>query len=397
MSEINTDKALDKSASRKAVWIRRLWGLLPVFILMALILILGGMVGAKKEAIEAARKAEMKRVEEKINVVTLGLKPGTIRDKMNLPGMVKAWADLKVMSEVRGKAISIPVDDGDKVKKGDLLVRIDDRDYQNNLKANQAVADAAEANLIRIKNLYEQELATQSQYDLALAEAQSVRASLDSAHLSVDRCSIRAPFAGMVNRVVIEEGQLVNPSDLVVELVDIDRVKVVVGVPESDIAKVKQIEQFDVRIAAIADVADISNSSNSDEPIRARRLAVSAKASPQAHLYTLELAIDNKDNHILPDMFARVEIVKDAVEDALRIPLYAVISQGDGNHVYIADAENRARKQPITLGIQEGWLVEAKTGLKVDDKLIVVGQRSVSDNQLLSVVRSSDKIEDVVR
>ena len=110
-----------------------------------------------------------------------------------------------------------------------------------------------------------------------------------------------------------------------------------------------------------------------------------------ARLYNLELAIENASGEILPDMFARVDILKREIPDSISVPLYSLISINNQNIAYITE-DNTAYAKKVELGIQEGWLVEIKSGLKKGDRLIAVGQRDVSDGQKVKVVRTITNI-----
>ena len=104
----------------------------------------------------------------------------------------------------------------------------------------------------------------------------------------------------------------------------------------------------------------------------------------------------NPEGDILPDMFTRVDIVKQDIPDALVAPLYTVITRNDKTLVYVV-SDGKAMKREVTLGIQEGWRVQIKSGLFPEDLLIVMGHRSVAENQPVQVVRAVDFPEDIAK
>ena len=95
----------------------------------------------------------------------------------------------------------------------------------------------------------------------------------------------------------------------------------------------------------------------------------------------------NPDGHILPGMFARVELVKRVFEGALAIPLYAVITQGEERFVYV-DKDGRAEKRQVDLGVLAGWQVQVKAGLEAGERVIVVGHRMLDDGQAVEVIKN---------
>lgn len=366
-------------------WIRRIWGALPLILFFILIWILGEAVTSRKEALEAAKLAEMRKDTPAINVITMPLKPIAIRDRINLPGTIEPWIELQVRAEVRGQVVSKKLDKGAHVKKGDVICRIDIRDYENELQAAKASYDAALSSKKRIKKLYAEELATQSQLDDVIAQVDSLKARMDIAKLNLERCTIRSQITGIVNQLYFEAGQYINVSDPVADVLQLDPVKVSIGIPESDVNAVRQVTDYQVRIEALG-----------SSVFKGKKHFLSSAADPMARLYNLELVIENPDGKILPDMFARVEIVKKEVQDALVVPLYAVISLKERKLVYV-NQNNEARSREVMLGLQEGWRVAVTEGLKAGDQVIVVGQRSVNDGQPVNVIRTVTELEELAR
>ena len=110
----------------------------------------------------------------------------------------------------------------------------------------------------------------------------------------------------------------------------------------------------------------------------------------------MEVAIENPDGEILPDMFTRVKIVKRKVEDGLAIPLFSISNNKGSKAVYIAN-EGIARLVPIKTGIQEGWRVQAKEGLNPGAKVIVVGHKDVKDGTAVNVLRTVSDPEEIMQ
>jgi len=326
---------------------------------------------------EMNRKGEKTmQTRQSVNVVALELIPSTIRDRINLPGVIEPWIRLDILAEVRGKVIKKIVKEGATIKKDDIIAVLDSRDYEHAYKSAKASYQAAIASKERLSELFKKQLATLSQLDSAIAQAENYKAQMDTAALNVERCTIRSPISGTVNRLFFEEGKYLNLSDKVSEILQTDKLKVKVGIPESDVDSVSKLESFDVEIDALE-----------KKTVRASKHFISKTTDSMARLYSLELMIDNASGEILPDMFARVDILKRVVPDAIAVPLYSLISINNQNIAYITEG-NTAYARKVELGIQEGWLVEIKSGLKKGDRLIAVGQRDVSDGQKVKVIRT---------
>ena len=241
------------------------------------------------------------------------------------------------------------------------------------------------AQLNRLKELYKEQLATREQLDNVTAQMKRLKAAMDNAALNLERCDIRAPINGVVNQIYIEKGQYLSTSDKVAEILQMDRVKVEVGIPESDVDAVRRVDDYQVRIDAL-----------DGKIYSAKKHFLSNTADAMARLYNLDLMIENTTGEILPDMFARIEIVKQEVSEGISIPLYAVISRGETNIVYVVNSE-KAHRREVELGLQEGWMVQITKGLKSGDKVIVVGHRDVNDEQPVNVVRTVQDPQDVIK
>lgn len=351
---------------------------LPLLVLLVLILIAVGL-GAKVKN-EQSRLLEEKSnavIQERppVNVVEQELVPGIIRDRMNLPGMVEPWENLGILAEVRGLVEEVLVEEGSHVKQGDLIARLDAGDYENRRNSIKAAYNLALINLKRLSGLHEQEIIAQSRYDSVKAEVESLEADLATAELQLKRCFIKSSIAGIVNELPAKKGLYLAVGDPVATVLDIERLKVIVGIPESDVDAVRKIDRFEITIEALG-----------NKEITGTKYYLAIAPESLAQVYRLELEVENKLEEILPGMFARVEIIKQEFPDALAIPLYAVISRDKKHYVYVEE-NNVAKLQEVKLGILDGWQIQIIEGLKPGGKVIVVGQRSVDEGQRLNVVK----------
>ncbi|MDM8524577.1 efflux RND transporter periplasmic adaptor subunit [Desulfococcaceae bacterium HSG8] len=383
------DKNSSDKESFKRKWLRRIWGLLPKFFLIIFLIfivtMLSGRIQTQSEKLEAEKKAQMGQEQPDVNVVTLELVPSPIRDRISLPGTTEPWVKLEILAEVSGKVIKEGVLEGDTVKAGDVIATLDSRDYRNAFNSAKASYETARSSRNRLRKLHKEQLTSRSQLDDSVAQVENYKAAMDTASLNLERCTIRAPFSGFINRVYIDKGQYLAVSDPVSEILQIDRVKVVVGIPESDVDAVRKLEDFDVRIDAL-----------NEKRFRAKKHFLSRTADDTARLYRLELMLDNPEGEILPDMFTRVEIVKKEIKESLSIPLYAVISRNEENIVYVVN-DKEVHSRAVELGLQEGWRIEATSGLTAGEHVVVVGHRGVNDGQKVNVVRSVRDSADIVK
>jgi len=379
---------LFKPKKKERKWLERIWGGLPTLFLISMlvvIIMLFSRIQSESKILEEAKKSQLRQKQPDVNVVTLELVPSVIRDRISLPGIVEAWVKLDVLTEVGGKVLKKEVEEGNAVKKGDIIAVLDSRDYQNAFNSVKASYETAVSSLNRFQKLHKEQLAPRSQLDEAVAQAENHKAAKDTAALNLERCTLRAPISGIINRLYIDNGQYLSASDRVVEILQMEQVKIKVGIPESDVDAVRNLEDFNVTIDAL-----------NGKVFPAKKHFLSRTADATARLYGLDLALDNSSGEILPDMFARVEIIKKEAPASLSIPLYAVISRNNENIVYVVK-EGKSYLRAVELGLQEGWRIQVTEGLEAGEHVIVVGHRSVNDDQTVNVVRSVTNPKEIIR
>jgi len=357
------------------VTLRKFLPLILLLVLIIIIIVLGAMVNGEKGRLLEEKSNAVIQERPPVNVVEQELIPYMLRERLNLPGMVEPWESLVVLAEVRGMVEEVLVEEGHHVKEGDLIARIDTSDYENKINSIKAAYNLALLNLKRLSGLLKQEIISQSEIDSVKAEAQSLEANLAVAEVQLKRCYIRASISGIVNELPAKKGLYLAVGDPVATVLDIERLKVVVGIPETDVNAVRKIKRVEITIEAL-----------DNKKITGTKYFLAVAPESQAQVYRLELEVENKSEEILPGMFARVEIIKQEFPGALSIPLYAVISRDNKHYVYLEE-ENVAKSRKITLGILDGWQIQVTEGLKPGEKVIVVGQRSVDEGQRVNVVQ----------
>ncbi len=199
----------------------RIWRMLPSLLLVFLIVLvvtLGLWISSVSKQKAAERLEAIRKSRPPVNVVVLEVEPRPIRDTLNLPAMVEAWVDLEVLAEVRGQVVDVPVKEGEMVKKGQVIARIDSRDYRNALDSVLADYDRAKKNLARMEQLYREEIIPRDRYDEAVAAEGRLKAAVKNARLSLERTSITAPISGRINRLDAKVGLYLNGMDPVAQV-----------------------------------------------------------------------------------------------------------------------------------------------------------------------------------
>jgi membrane fusion protein (multidrug efflux system) len=366
-----------------------LWKCIPIIsvvLMIALVILpLGKKISAQKADLAKKQSLQIKEARPATNVITMEMLPDMIEEKISLPGVAKPWISLKLASEVQGKIDTKKTREGARVKKGDILAIIDKRDYQNYYNSALASHETAKTTKKRFAALSKKQFVTQSQLDDADARVKTTKAAMDTAKLNLDRCTIRSPMEGIVDRVYIERGGFLSVGDPVATILKIDRLKIEVGIPESDVAAVRKLFTFDMTIDALG-----------GRSYRGKYHYLFKTTDSMARLYNLEIEVDNSDLQILPGMFARVAIVKNHDPKGLAVPIYSLVTLNKRVGVFV-EKENIVHFRPITTGYLDGWKTQVQEGLSPGEKVVVVGHKIIEDGETVTVTKNILKMEELIQ
>jgi membrane fusion protein (multidrug efflux system) len=362
-----------------------LWRNFPRFLLLFLVVLAIVMAFAileRKDTLVALNSNAVTGERSTVNVVLLSLSPTEMRDSINLPGSIEPWVELNLKAKIRGTVEQVLVSEGDDVKEGQALCRLESADYRIAWDRAKAAYELSLANFKREKSLFERKVIPGAQLEVRETAMQTAKSDLENAQLNYSRCTITAPMAGVVRTLNVKVGHLLNSGDPVGQILAIDRLKAVVGIPESDITAVSGLDTVDITIQAL-----------NNRVITAKKHFLSSSPESVARLYRLELVIDNPGRDILPGMFFRADVVKKRLQNTIAVPFYSVISRNDERFVFV-EKDGVALKRKVALGIMEKWMVQVTEGLVPGDRLVVEGHRELENAQKINVVKVMTGIGD---
>ncbi|MBI2571774.1 MAG: efflux RND transporter periplasmic adaptor subunit [Candidatus Schekmanbacteria bacterium] len=379
------------SPHRAAAMVWELIGLAIVVVVAVLVVTsIGAAIQSKSAhlAEETAAAAATRSAAVPANVAVTTLKPMLVRDVIHLPGVLQAVDEVTVAAQTAGpivKTASTPIDEGTYVRAGMPIIQIDPRDCELAVARAKSAHDLARENLERARSLATGNIQSQSALDAALAPFTDSAAALAAAELDRDRCTVRSPIDGFVDRVYPKAGEFVDRGERLATIVNIDTVKVQVGIPERDIAAVTNLRSAEVVVKAAGDGRRFTG----------RRTYLSTRPAENTLVYLLVLYVDNPSRVLRPGMFADVEVVRAERPDGIMAPLFAVVARGDDQYAFVAEPAGDgfvARRKKVEIGIIQGRSVEIRAGLGAGDRLVVLGQRSVEDGQLVAVTRDVNDV-----
>jgi len=272
-----------------------------------------------------------------------------------------------VSPEIAGRIDRLPFVEGDKVEAGDLLVQLDAAILKAELDKAQSDLTLAEANRSRAMTLAKQGTGTLRARDEAVAAYRAAQANVVLAKARLDKTTITAPLSGVIGVRSVSVGAYVSPGQHIVELVDIDPIKVNFRVPELALPSLRTGQAVRVSVDALPGQVFDGEIYVIDPIVDANGRAIRLRAR-----------IANPDGRLSPGLFARVQIEVARRENAILIPESAVFADGQARYVYRV-VEERAVQTEIELGQRRPGEVEVRTGLDHDAIVVTAGHQKIRD------------------
>ncbi|HEY7393553.1 MAG TPA: efflux RND transporter periplasmic adaptor subunit, partial [Gemmatimonadaceae bacterium] len=289
-------------------------------------------------------------------------------------GIVHANTTVDVAFLVAGKVVAVGPDEGQTVRAGQEIAAVDPTDYRLALDQASAQSDRAAHDRDRNRALLATGGIAPADMDHLESGARQSAAAADLAKKRLTDTHLAAPISGIIARRAIEVGTTVAPGQAAFTIVDLDPVRVRVGVPESDIGHVTEGATATVRIPAL------------DTSFAGRVSLIGVAADPATRSYTVEISVPNRARRLRAGMVAEASITTSATRSALMVPAAAVLHDGGVNGttiVYVLDRDNttttRAHARRVTTGVARGDSLEITSGLAVNDRIVVAGQQRLRE------------------
>ena len=310
-------------------------------------------------------------------VTVLTLKKEFFQHTVVLQGTVKTDQNLMLTAEFLGKVKAIYVKEGQSVKKGDLLLSIDDGGLSQNVALLKTQLELAKTIYLRQKRLWDQNIGAEIEYLQAKAAYESQQNSYEQLKKQLDKSSLYAPFSGRIDDVVAEVGQLVSPGmSPLLRLVNLQSMYVDVDVPE------RYYTSIDKGTAATVEIPSF------DYRYQSRVTHKGTHISPGNRTFKVTVAADNKLS-LAPNTISVVKLVDYQKSDALIVPLEVVSENFEGTqYIYVVTDSNKAEKRFIETGLVEGDVVEVISGLNPEDRVIDEGARLVKENENIRITNA---------
>jgi membrane fusion protein (multidrug efflux system) len=365
----------------------------------ALVAVAGGLLLSSCGKDEAETAAETKDAPPQVPVVALRTTDQRLYHEHVAD--IQAERNVEVRAKVRGFLDHIFVDEGKFVKKGQPLFQINPSEYQNQLASAKAAETSAEAEvasarvqLERVQLLVGKNIIAKTETDLAQANlrtAQShvaeARARQRTARLNLDYTLVRAPFDGIINRIPLKVGSLIEDTTLLTTVSDLSQVFAYFEVPESEYLEITRLRQTHPERSR-SDTIALVLADNSRYPYPGYIETSEGEIDENTGSIAFRARFDNPQHLLKHGATGRVRLAN-VVNDALLVPQKAVFEIQDKSYVYIVDANNVAHTRAFVPGNRTGNDYVVKSGLKPGERVVYEGTQAVKDGMKV-VPRKAD-------
>lgn len=321
-----------------------------------------------------------------VTVAAVARQPMPVR--LDTIGTVQTIANVSVKSRIDGVITDVLIQDGQYVKTGDVMFKLDDRAAKAQLEQYRAQLDNAKADVARYKPLVSQEFISRQQYDTAVANQDMLQAQVDNFAAQLSYETITAPIDGRVGTITIKTGNSIKAND--VPLVTINQVTpIYVGftLPQSELPGIRDaMHDGDVAVTAIA-------AGDSGAPVAGKIAFFDNTIDTNSGTIAVKAVFDNAQERLWPGEFVNVSVTERTDPDAITVPQAAVLIGQNTTYVYVIKDDSTAEMRPVKVARTVDGISVIADGLNPGERVATDGQLRLTTGSRVDIRSSSDKPE----
>lgn len=295
-----------------------------------------------------------------LNVSGFLIKPSNMSELINGNGTLKPDEEVELSFETSGKIVSINFTEGTRVKKGDLLAKINDRPLQAQLQKLQAQKKLVEEKEFRQRSLLDKDAISQESYDQIVTELQTIEADINLINARISETELRAPFDGIIGLRGLSEGTYASPSIKIAHLIKMSPIKLEFSIPE------RYMDEVNIGYPVTFKV------DGSNTIYQANVYAVDPKIERNTGSILIKALYPNKNEELKSGRYASVTLLLSKLDNTIAIPTEALVPEMEGELVYVY-RKGRATVVRVNTGLRTESLIQITSGLKFGDTLLTSG------------------------
>jgi len=320
----------------------------------------------------ADRRQSSGRGGDVIEVRAYQVKPEDVENEILATGSILANESVELTSEISGRVTRINFREGSRVRKGDLLLQINDADLQAQFNRASAQLKLAQDTEARQKKQLAIEAISQEEYEAALNRLNTAKADVQLIQAQIDKARIQAPFDGVIGLRSVSEGAYLNAGSRIATLVSINPVKIDFAVPERYQSLLTKEQPVLFRVQG------------ESEEYSGRIYAVEPQIDTDIRSVRCRALCPNPDGRIKPGAFAQVRITLQKLEDALMIPTESLIPDAQNQSVFVV-RNGKALSTTVVIGLRTADKVQIVSGLAAGDTVMTTGLLQVRPGSVIKV------------
>lgn len=303
------------------------------------------------------------------------VKPQPVQEKIVSTGTIAADKDIELRSEAAGRIVGIYFKEGSALRKGTLLLKLNDADLQAQLAKTQAGLALAQEREKRQKTLLDKAMISKEDYETAARDLASTQADVQLINAQIDKATLYAPFDGVIGLRTVDEGAYITAGTKIANLVSLKPLKIEFAVPERFVGRISpgSVLTYTIEGSSMLYEATVK--------------ALEPKIDESTRTIMVSAFCTNADRQVIPGSFAKVNMIVRENAAALLVPSEALVPDAQGYKVYIVK-DSTVSALPVTTGIRTERAVEIVKGLNNGDAVIVSGVLSVRPGMAVYVRKS---------
>lgn len=322
------------------------------------------------------QKIDNEKVKDKSDSLLVNIKKIEFqnnKESLNYSGTIEAETTIPLTFQNGGTIAAVYVNEGDYVKKGQLLAMVDKRNMQNAVNSAQAQYDRAMDAKNRLESVYTAGSLAEIKWVEIESKVKQAESNLNICKKNLQNCEMRAPTNGYIGKRNIEVGASAIKLTSAIDIVKIDKVLANISVPENEINFFKKGQEAKVQISAV-----------NNQSFTGKVKYINVVADPISRTYNVKIELNNKDAEIKPGMVCNVEMQKLNTKKIL-VPITSIVKSSGGKAIiYIVDKQtNKAIKREVIIGGIANNQITVMSGLNPGDLLITSGIQKVTNGELV--------------
>lgn len=286
----------------------------------------------------------------------------TVEQILQVPGKTMPFEEVKIFSEISGRVESINFEEGEKVQKGSVLLRIDTDILEAERKQLEVDLRLAEKDFKRKKQLYEDEAGTLEAVEQSESTLEGLKAQIALINVQIDKGTIRAPFSGRIGLRKISEGAYITPSDLITSLAQTEKLKVSFSIAQRYASMVKIGQE--ITLKPTSDSLDVSAK-------KATVYAADPTIDQETQMYNIRAKMD-KNSALVPGGFVSILYNLGEVKNSIQVPTQAITPVVDGQIVWKFN-NGKAEKVKVNVGVRTSDKIQIFGDVKDQDTIVMTG------------------------